>query len=137
MNSNIDKYKTIINLPHPTSKTHPRMSISDRAAQFSPFAALTGFEATIVETARLTEKKVELDEYEKAEINEKINILRENIHSSLVASITYFLPDDKKDGGRYVTAIGSVKKFNEETNCLILHDEVIPVEDIIYIDLQK
>lgn len=98
----------IIDLPHPTSATHPRMSMIDRAAQFSPFAALTGHGAAIEETARLTDQRIELTEDKKAVLDKKLHLLLE---TSGEGTFTYFLPDKRKDGGAYVTTVGTVKKL--------------------------
>ena len=97
-----NSYDDIINLPHPVSKNHPQMPLRDRAAQFAPFAALTGHDAAIKETARLTDERLELSEEVIAQLNEKINIIRNNIGIEQKVSITYFIPDAKKAGGSYV-----------------------------------
>ena len=94
-----NSYDDIINLPHPVSKNHPQMPLRDRAAQFAPFAALTGHDAAIKETARLTDERLELREEVIAQLNEKINIIRNNIGIEQNVSITYFIPDEKKAGG--------------------------------------
>ena len=125
-------YDDIINLPHPTSAKHPRMSMADRAAQFSPFAALVGHGSAIRETARLTNRKIELTEDEKAILDEKLYLL---LDTGEEAVFTYFLPDEKKDGGSYVTAAGSIKKLDQLEHRVILTDgAVIPVEDILEIE---
>lgn len=103
-------YDDIINLPHHTSTSRPRMSTHDRAAQFSPFAALTGYESAITEAGRLTDKRFELDEYVKADLNERLCKLRDHIDEQPDVSIVYFQPDDKKSGGAYITVTGGVKK---------------------------
>ena len=113
-----NSYDDIINLPHPVSKNHPQMPLRDRAAQFAPFAALTGHDAAIKETARLTDERLELSEEVIAQLNEKINI-------------TYFIPDAKKAGGSYVTCSGIVKKIDEYEHTMIMTDQtVIPIEQI-------
>ena len=125
-------YDDIIALPHPTSARHPRMPMADRAAQFSPFAALVGHGAAIRETARLTDQKIELTEDEKAILDEKLCWLLETGDEAV---FTYFLPDEKKDGGSYVTAVGSIKKLDPLERRVILADgSVIPVEDILEIE---
>ena len=125
-------YDDIIDLPHPTSAKHPRMSMSNRAAQFSPFAALTGHGAAIRETARHTDQKIELTEDEKAILDEKLCLL---LDSGGEAVFTYFLPDERKDGGAYVTAVGSIKKLDLPERRIILTDgAIIPVEDILVIE---
>lgn len=126
-----DKYEDIIHLPHPTSQNHPRMSLYDRAAQFSPFAALTGHEAAIRETARLTDEKRELDEDAISRLNERLHLIRENIGSELVVTITYFVPDDKKAGGAYLSHSGVVKRIDAYERAVIMTDKtVIPIEQI-------
>lgn len=125
-------YDDIINLPHPTSPKHPRMSAIDRAAQFSPFAALTGYEAAIQETARLTDRRIELDESAKTVLDEKLRLLADAIETRPEASITYFLPDAKKAGGEYVTATGRMKKIdNYERVIVMMNGKKIPLEDIL------
>ena len=125
------KYDDIINLPHHVSKKHPQMSLHDRAAQFSPFAALTGHKAAINETARLTDEKQILSEDVIAKLNEQLNLIKENIGTNLIVTITYFVPDDRKSGGAYISNTGVVKKINEYNHTVILTDKtVIPIEQI-------
>ena len=125
-------YDDIIDPPHPTSAKHPRMSMADRAAQFSPFAALVGHGAAIRETARLTDQKIELTEDEKAVLDDKLCLL---LDTGGEAVFTYFRPDEKKDGGAYVTAAGSIKKLDlMERRVVLTGGAVIPVDDIIEID---
>lgn len=129
----MDKYEDIINLPHPVSKKHPRMSLYDRAAQFSPFAVLTGHNAAIIETARLTEKKIRQSEDAISILNEKLHIITENPGEEV--TITYFLPDDRKEGGAYVIHTGAVKKIDRYGNAVVMTEgTVIPVEDISEIE---
>ena len=116
------RYDDIINLPHPTSSKHPRMSACDRAAQFSPFAALTGHDAAIMETARLTEEQMELDEDTKEEINEKLKWIQEHLKEEPEVTITYFQPDDKKEGGKYVSHTGIVKRISDYEHSVIMRD---------------
>lgn len=126
------KYDDILYLPHPTSKNHPRMSLMDRAAQFSPFAALTGYEAAVKETARLTDRRIELDEYEKAELDGKLQRLKEPLANEEEVTITYFVPDEKKEGGSYATVIGYVKTVDDYKRQVILKDgSRIPLDEII------
>ena len=128
-------YDDMIHLPHHISGTHPHMEIIDRAAQFSPFAALTGHDAAIKETARLTNKRIELDEYEKDVVSERLQIIVDNIKDAPQIEVTYFQPDGKKDGGVYITAIMGVKKIDLYNRILIMMDSnVIPIDDIIHID---
>ena len=98
--STTEKYGDIIHLPHPVSEKHPRMPMQDRAAQFSPFAALTGYEEAIYETGRLTEEKTELGEEEKAILDRKQQLLLEKLDERPTLTVTYFVPDEKKSGGR-------------------------------------
>ena len=129
------KYDDIINLPRHVSKTRPQMPIIDRAAQFSPFAALTGHDAAVKETARLTEERVELDEYMKEALNNKLLIMADQIKEQPKISITYFLADEKKDGGAYVISTGKVKKIDLNKGILIMTDEIeIPIDEIINIE---
>ncbi len=127
------KYDDIMDLPHPTSDTHPRMSLYDRAAQFSPFAALTGHGEAVRETARLTEEEAELDEDVKARLDETLRAVREKLKSGMAVPVTmtYFEPDKKKDGGAYVSLDGNIKKVDEHERAVVMEDgTVIPVERI-------
>ena len=129
-----NKYDDIIHLPHHVSKTRPQMSIHDRAAQFAPFAALTGHSAAIKETERLTEGQVELDESEITLINEKLRIICEKISEHPEIIVTYFVPDEKKSGGKYITLEGTVKKMDVYRKELVLMDETrIELCDIVEI----
>lgn len=111
------------------------MSMEDRAAQFSPFAALTGYDAAIAETARLTDQRVELDEYERQALNEKLQFISEHLNEPPKVSITYFLPDARKDGGEYVTVTGNVKKIDDYEHKIVLMDGTrILMEDMIGIE---
>ncbi|SHE60567.1 hypothetical protein SAMN02745784_01217 [Tissierella praeacuta DSM 18095] len=131
----IDKYDDIINLPRHVSKRRPPMPIEDRAAQFSPFAALTGHDAAVKETARITEKRVELDQYMKEELNHKLQILIEKIKENPKIKITYFEPDEKKDGGDYVTATGTFKKMDEYEKIIFMTDDIeVSIDEIIRIE---
>ena len=128
-------YDDIIGLPHPTSARHPRMPMADRAAQFSPFAALTGHGAAIRETARLTDRKLEPAEEEMAVLDEKLSLL---LDTGGEAVFTYFLPDEKKDGGAYVTAAGRIKKLDLRSRRIVLTGgTVIPLEDILEIESEE
>ncbi|WP_313129886.1 hypothetical protein [Anaerocolumna sp.] len=130
-------YNDIIHLPHHVSTTCPHMSAIDRAAQFSPFAALTGYDAAIKETARLTDERVELDEYRKDILSDKLQIIADRIKEHLEIAITYFQPDEKKNGGTYVTAIGTVKKIDEYERIVVMMDSTtIPIDEIISIEGQ-
>lgn len=128
---NNKNYDDIINLPNPTSKNHPRMSLYDRAAQFSPFAALTGHDDAIRETARLTDERMEQNEDTLNRLNERLNIIKNNIGEKEAVSITYFVPDDRKSGGAYVTHSGFVKRIDEYEHTIIMTDKTkIPIEHI-------
>lgn len=106
-----EDYSDIINLPHHVSRNHPRMSMMARAAQFAPFAALTGYDAVIDETARLTDKQVELEEYDNERLNRKLAELMEAADPQEI-TISYFKPDSRKSGGSYITLTGRVKKID-------------------------
>lgn len=128
-------YDNIINLPHPTSQRHPRMPIHDRAAIFSPFAALSGHGAAIAETARLTERRIELDEDTRAELDRRQAILLGHIDEQPEVTITWFQPDEKKDGGAYPTATGRLKKFRELERILLLTDGTeIPLQNVVALE---
>lgn len=125
------KYEDIIDLPHHVSYRHPRMSRIDRAAQFAPFAALTGYGAAVEETARLTEGLTELDETARALLNEKLRMLADFLDSEPQVSITYFRPDERKTGGSYVTVSGTIKMVDEYARTVVMTDQtVIPMEHI-------
>lgn len=129
------KYDDIINLPHHKSAARKHMAVADRAAQFAPFAALTGYDAAVRETARLTENKIELDEYEKEKINNTLLQIQERINDKQLVKITYFIPDDKKSGGKYVTKSCAVKKISSFERTIILDDGTeIPIDTILAID---
>ena len=130
-----DNYEDIINLPHHTSKKYPRMSLEARSAQFAPFAALTGYDEVLIETARLTNERVEIDETIKVIIDSKLQIIKEHIMQKPLITFMYFVPDLKKDGGKYVTVTGNVKKIDEYRNVLILENKTeIPISEIIDIN---
>lgn len=116
------KYDDIINLPHHVSAKHPQMALLDRAAQFSPFAALTGHEDSIRETARRTEEFLELEEDKKEQLDEKIHVLQENLCKKPEIIVTYFVPDEKKDGGAYVTHRGRIRKIDTYRHRLLFED---------------
>jgi hypothetical protein len=128
-------YDDIIDLSHHRSSTHPHMPLADRAAQFSPFAALTGHDAAIRETERLTDQRIELDETAKVILDEKLRLLLEEDTGNAEVSITYFRPDAKKNGGAYVTAIGKIKRMdNIEHTILLTNGQAIPIDDVVEID---
>ena len=124
-------YADIINLPHHVSTVHPQMTMVQRAAQFSPFAALVGYEDVIEETTRQTDSKRELDESEKAELNRKLSILASLLKEKPVVEIEYFVPDKTKAGGEYVFKSGEVVKIQPVQKKLVLSDgTVIRIDDI-------
>lgn len=128
----MDDYKDIINLPHHVSTKHPRMSLEQRSAQFAPYSALTGYDGQVKETARLTDKKIELDEAAKSVLDGKLQIISDMLKSRPEVTFTYFVPDNKKDGGRYKTVTGNVLKIDEFNNSIVLTSgEVINIFEII------
>jgi hypothetical protein len=128
-------YDDILHLPHHVSEKHPPMSRLDRAAQFSPFAALTGYEAAVEETARLTDRRIELDEGEKEAIDQRLTLVQERLPVPTEVTITYFIPDKKKAGGAYVNISGTVKKIDDYERMVILRDGTsIPIDDILHIN---
>lgn len=129
-----EKYKDIINLPHHVSKKHPQMTIENRAAQFAPFAALVGHDEAVKETARLTTNKKDIDNDLKIILDKKLQIINENITNTPEATITYFVPDEKKEGGQYLTITEKVKKIDTYKQVIILENkEQININDIIEI----
>ena len=125
------KYDDIIDLPHHVSERHPQMPAMDRAAQFSPFAALTGHRDMITEAERLTEKKIELEEGEQQEIMIRLQILLGKIKEKPEAAVTYFVPDEKKSGGSYRTVCGAVIKVDGDKKQVVMENGTeIPMEDI-------
>lgn len=110
------------------------MSRLDRAAQFAPFAALTGYEAAVAETARLTDERVELSDDAKEMLNEKIRMIAESLGNGSSVTVSYFVPDGKKDGGAYVDVTGSVRRVDEYERTIVMADgTVIPIEEIVEI----
>lgn len=130
------QYNDILNMPYPNpeiEKDFPDKIL--RAAQFAPFAALTGHDEAVKETARLTDRKIEIDEYAKDELNRKLNYIIGHIDDEQMFSITYFVPDKKKTGGRYETVTDTVVKVREYENSIIMYNEIeIPIPDILCID---
>lgn len=130
-------YDDIIHLPRHVSKKHPQMALSDRAAQFSPFAALTGHGAAIKETARLTDERIQLDEYMINVLSDRLQIIADRLKEKPEVMITYFQPDEKKNGGAYVTATGTVKKIDVYERIVVMVDrQEIPIDDIVGIEGQ-
>ena len=126
------KYKDIIDLHHHQSLRRPRMAMIDRAAQFSPFVALTGHNDAIIETSRLTDRKIELDEGTKSIINEKIQMISDFLFEKPTVTFTHFEPDIKKEGGTYLNTTGTVKKIDEFKREIILTDGRIILIEHIY-----
>ena len=128
-------YEDIINLPHHVSSKRPQMSMLDRAAQFSPFAALTGYDDAIHETGRLTDEKIDLSEEEKEALDRKQQFLMERLGGHPALTVTYFVPDAKKSGGAYVTKSGNLKKIDEFERWMMLMDGTkIPLDDVADIE---
>ena len=121
------KYDDIINLPHYTSEKRQKMSIYDRAAQFSPFAALTGFDASVMEAARITERRIELSEDARSELDRTMTILEKIIDTEPLVTVTYFLPDNRKSGGEYRTVYSRLLRIdNNADNITLASGEIIP-----------
>ena len=132
------RYNDLLDLPHPVSKKHPRMSAHDRAAQFSPFAALTGHSAAMEETARLTDQKLEPSEIQLAELNANLMKIQAHIREKPSVQITYFVPDARKSGGEYLTIRNCVRYIDEGAQTLILTDDTrIPLGDILGLKLEE
>ena len=128
-------YPDIINLPHHRSSHHPHMPRDKRAAQFAPFAALTGHEEATLEVARLTDKKVELDEYIKAQLNKKLHTIQVHKDMKPVVSIRYFQKDHLKEGGSYLIVCGYIKKIDKYEGLVIMGDgKEVLIEDIVDIE---
>ena len=115
-------YEDIVNLPPHISKKHPQPTMLERAARFAPFAAITGYEEMVLEEARVTEERIELDEGTLAMLNEKLNIIHDSLDSEPVIQITYFEPDKKKSGGAYISITGTVKRIDEYERLVIMSD---------------
>jgi len=129
------KYDNIIHLPHKQSSKRAHMSSLDRAAQFAPFAALTGYGSKIAETARCTDRRIELSEEELSELNARITLLRENLDDRPEICITFFVSDDKKDGGAYMETNGIVKKIDDYKRLIEMESgDIIPMDDIYSIE---
>ena len=125
----------MIYMTHPEPQKHQRMSLENRAAQFSPFAALTGYDAVIAESGRLTDTQIELDEGGKALLDEKLQTIREHLEEHPAVKLTVFCPDSRKSGGAYEEVAGNVKKIDPVTRCLVLTGgEVIPIDRIYGIE---
>ena len=128
-------YNDIIRLPHHVSQNHPQMSMHDRAAQFAPFAALTGYESAVEETARLTSERRELDPQEAEELNRRLSELAARLPERPEVTVEYFVPDDRKAGGAYVTVTGRVRHVSVPEKTLVMEDgTVIALDDVVSID---
>ena len=128
-------YADIINLPHHELKTRQRMPIINRAASFSPVAALTGYDDAVKETARLTSEQIELDEGAKENLNDKLRIAADKADQEPEIKVTYFLPDKKKDGGAYITIKAVIKRIDEYERLVVFTDKsTIPIDDIYEIE---
>ena len=126
-----NRYDEIMELPHHVSKTRPQMPMSDRAAQFAPFAALTGYESAIKETGRLTNERIELDEEALTALDRKYQLLIEALDDAPEVTIIYFQPDERKAGGQYVSATGTVKKVDTFGRRILLQDGTrIPLDSV-------
>ena len=135
-----DNYEDIIHLPRPVSKNHPPMPLRDRAAQFMPFAALTGYDAEIRESARLTEEEADLSEDLQEKLNEKMALLQTELQEGREPriTVTYFRPDEKKAGGAYIVREGKVKKVDPYTGTMLLTDETrVPLSGVFDIELGR
>ena len=128
-------YEDIVNMPHHVSKKYPQPTMADRAARFAPFAAITGYEEMVLEEARVTDDRIEMDESSKAALNEKLNMILEFIDEQPEVKITYFEPDKKKAGGAYVTVTGNLTRIDEYERLLILtNGKKIPMHEIADIE---
>ena len=126
-----NRYDEIMGLPHHVSKTRPQMPLSDRAAQFAPFAALTGYDSAIKETGRLTDERIELDEEALAALDRKYQLLMDALDDEPEVTIIYFQPDERKAGGQYVSATGTVKKVDTFGRRILLQDGTrIPLDSV-------
>lgn len=129
------KYDDILRLPHHVSATRKPMAMTARAAQFAPFAALSGYDAEVQEAGRLTDRPIEPDEYEKEALNARLQLLARHMREEWVVSLVFFQPDERKAGGAYVTRTGTVKKIREAERLLTLTDgTIIPLDDLIALE---
>ena len=130
-------YDDMINMPCPTSPRHPRMPRADRAAQFAPFAALTGYDAAIDETGRLTDHKIDISEDMREKLDLKQNFLADIIDEQPEISVTYFVPDTRKDGGSYKTTTSPVLHIDTIYHHIhLLNGTIIPIDDILHIEIE-
>ena len=137
MNTNFP-YDDIVNLPHPTSKKHPRMSMEERAAQFSPFAALTGFGAVLQETGRLTGSRRGLTDSDIRRLEEQLTWLAEHEGGHPEITVTYLRPDERKEGGEYAARTGRVKRLDPVERVLVFEaGESVPIGDILLLETEE
>ena len=128
-------YEDIIDVPHHVSKKHPEPTMLERAARFHPFAAITGYEEMVLEAARITQTRIDLDEEALTVINEKLNMLRESLDGEPRVTVTYFEPDKKKNGGAYVSVTDTVKVIDEYEQIVIMgENRKIPIKEIYSIE---
>ncbi|MBQ7343225.1 MAG: hypothetical protein IJW53_00505 [Clostridia bacterium] len=131
LNNSSGKYDDILNLPHYISEKRAKMSIYDRAAQFSPFAALTGYDAAVLEAARLTERRVELSEDLRSELDRTMTILEKILDTEPIVTVTYFLPDSRKTGGEYRTVRSRLIRIDQSAgNIILANGDVIPISTV-------
>ena len=130
-----NEYKDIIDMKYPDPEIEADFPVSvKRAALFAPFDALTGYDDAVMETARITDYQIELDENEKQRLNNELLFLFENINKKPEVSFTYFIKDEKKSGGAYITTTGIIKKYKENEKTILLENKKeIPIEDIVFI----
>lgn len=129
------RYEDMLNLPHHVSSVHPQMSISDRAAQFAPFAALTGYAAAIQEEARLTDELADLDEDSLTILNQRLELLEEHLAEHPQITVTFFVPDEQKDGGAYRSVSGAVRKIDVYDRTLLMMDGTrLPLRYVMQMD---
>lgn len=134
----MDQYKDILHLPHPVSQRRAQMPLIDRAAQFAPFAALTGYDGIIAETGRVTDRSVDLDETAITELNQKLCRLADCMDRCPAVTVVYFLPDPRKDGGSYETKTGTVKKLDTLKGVLIFADRTeIPFSQLLELHISQ
>ena len=132
---NEKKYADIFNLSRPKSKGYPKISMDDRAAQFSSFEALVGLDDELDETARTTDHAPELSEDQKSDIDEKIRILNDCAVAEPIVKVAYFVSDEKKSGGIYVCMTGKFKRLDEQNKCIVINERTnIPIDTVINID---
>lgn len=131
----LKQYEDMLNLPHHVSEKHPQMSMPERAAQFSPFAALTGYGDAVRETARLTDEFIDLDENSRESLDRKLAVLQEHLAERPVVTVLFFEPDDKKSGGAYQSVSGIIKKIDTFRHRLVMEDgQSLSMEYMIQLD---